>query len=355
MKNLCFIFLIFISLTANSAQGLEQASCNKENALTCLAAADKLFDDQAFDEAIKLYKNLCALDDAFACLREGYIHDVVNNEFGKASPLYRKGCDLGDGTACSNLGKMYEAGESLKVNYQTANDLHKKGCELESAFACRQLSINYYRGVGLPESAEKSFEYDKLACDYGDADSCDDAADYYDDREQFEQSTNYYQKACRLYSGYGCRVLGWNIENGKGVDADLSSANRLYKTACDLGDPYGCRNFAVALAEPEGTDPELKQDAKTAFKLAKAVCFDDDVAEACVNAGYWLEQGHGVDKNIDQAIEYYIRGCDELEHPSEVGCYNLGVHYSNQGKRRKSKTYYRKACDLGDQDACDSL
>src|SRR5689334_22449971 len=59
-------------------------------------------------------------------------------------------------------------------------------------------------------------------------------------REQYEQATAYYERACDQGKADACGYLGFMYDNGFGVDSDLEHALDLSEQACGDGSAFGC-------------------------------------------------------------------------------------------------------------------
>ena len=129
------------------------------------------------------------------------------------------------------------------------------------------------------------------------------------------------------------------------VVSDYNEALRYGKIACD-GDIYiGCKivgNLYYFGRSLEGVDYEK------AFNYYNKSC-NNNVSHSCGMIGYMYMEGQGVKLDYSKAFEYSKKGCD-----GEIAqfCHNLGVLYYRGQDMSKTKEYYKKACDLGNQRSC---
>ncbi len=71
-------------------------------------------------------------------------------------------------------------------------------------------------------------------------------------------------------------MLGWQHENGRGVDADPSQAAHYYRLACDAGEKRGCVAFAMLQARGAG----IPKEEATALASLETACAER-TAQAC--------------------------------------------------------------------------
>lgn len=134
-----------------------------------------------------------------------------------------------------------------------------------------------------------------------DADLCDSNLK----SKSYTEAFRYCEKACNLDNGLGCSGLGFLYDNGNGVRQDYQQAKTYYEKACNLDEGLACNVL--------GANYSLK-------------CFaikNPAFAECCIE---------DKDRQIIQSIP---------DFKNEASCF------------RKSKEYYGKACDLGEQKGCD--
>ncbi|WQY58563.1 sel1 repeat family protein [Helicobacter pylori] len=60
------------------------------------------------------------------------------------------------------------------------------------------------------------------------------------DKQDFSKARKYFERACGLNNGVGCKNLGFLYEYGEGVEKDLTKAAYFYSKACKLGSQEAC-------------------------------------------------------------------------------------------------------------------
>ena len=176
-----------------------------------------------------------------------------------------------------------------------------------------------------------------------------------------------YEQACNGGYSQACTNLGWMYENAHGVNEDLAASVRLYKRGCDgsscsAPNNLGCVNLAKAFRAGRGTE---KNDV-VATRLFRDVCRRTGVpgstedaatiARACSLAGTALVLGQGVVSSPEEGLRLLEKGCSVDD---TFGCYNLGAFYETgtgvAADKKRAITYYQRACDHGDSEACDRI
>jgi len=218
--------------------------------------------------------------------------------------------------------------------------------------------------TALAKQTGETVDLLRLACNLGDAEGCYVLGlKLRDDKEV----AGAYEQACNGGYSQACTNLGWMYENARGVNEDLGASVRLYKRGCD-GSPcsapnnLGCVNLAKAFRAGRGTE---KNDV-VATRLFRDVCrrtpvpgSSEDagtIARACSLAGTALVLGQGILASPDEGLRLLEKGCSVDD---TFGCYNLGAFYETGtgvgADRNRAITYYQRACDHGDTEACDRL
>jgi TPR repeat protein len=223
-------------------------------------------------------------------------------------------CRSGDVNACRRLaGRLHAATDSGELNrYREAiSAACGKGVDL----ACGEMGF-----LLLHDSAtrEHGLELLRRSCDRKDDFSCAELGESYvtgSDSGQRETGKKLLIETCDRVSGWACLASAQLQAQGKG--ACDASCEKLMERGCDGGDPFACYELGQILAEPAAA--AVPGNAVRATKLYQRAC-DLDLASACTNLAWQYLRGTGAPQDEPRG--------HELE---------------------------RKACGLGDSQACDHL
>lgn len=234
------------------------------------------------------------------------------------------------------------------------------------------------------------------ACDQGDAEACAtigerhyDVGKEQDDPDEVTRSLPYFEKACDLGKGLACSRLGYVYATGLGdTEEDYPLSQKYYQMACDLGRNAGCMNFSMKrslghIYPPSGEDPDKltlskceKGNPDSCYEVAAAYLGREPLHEfaakaapyleqscrgghgqACVELAYLHKEGLGVAYDLDLVQLYREKSCAA---GNVAGCNCLGWDH-RKGKEgapkdeHQSQMYFKKACDLGWDSACDRV
>jgi len=356
------LLLEYCSTPLNAAEPAMAADqCKISTVEQCWSVADELQDQEKYSAALPYYQVLCDLKIAKGCRRLGWANHVgedmqVNTHV--AAKFYQLACDLKDSRACNNLGILHENGMIKTANMKRANKLYQMSCDMDDTLGCYNIGFNYLYGQGTTRvNVNKGLAAFKKGCELGEARQCDQVAEYYYDNDSYKRAHTFYEKGCALDSGFACNSVGWNHDNGEGVELNPAVANQFYQKACDLFYANGCNGLGRELMHwDDELDPKMKKDESRGLELLELACKLGE-SLGCTGAGYAYKNGHGSKIDFEVANRYFIIGCDELEDPNSSSCFNMGLHYE-QGKgvkknKKLAQQYFAKACELGDEDSCD--
>lgn len=183
-------------------------------------------------------------------------------------------------------------------NYKNAFGSCEKACQEKDGEGCTNLGLMYHAGLGVRQNTQKA--------------------------------KNYYEKACNLKNGSGCSNLGYMYYMGQISSRDFKKAKIYYEKACnELNNHLGCLNLGNLYYMGHG----VKQSYKQAKKFIKKGC-DLKLPEACAA----LKQ---IDNEVDCISENDVRAC-----------YQSGEYFYNKLEFGNAKKFFRKACELGDENGC---
>jgi TPR repeat protein len=209
----------------------------------------------------------------------------------------------------------------------------------------------------MPKDAEKAAEFFKKACDAKDARGCGNLGTMYlAGKDGFPKDVKHandlFAIACDGDYATACGMLSDSYCDGVGVAASQEKCVQVAEKACTMGDGAECRNLGVwTYRSLYGLK---RNDAKTKAYLEMAC--NDVAVQGC---GVYAEMHfNGVGMPVDRKAGFELaqRGCVSDEYES---CYYLAKAYKYGWGTPVSTADYatalRKACDLGNDLACQDL
>ena len=400
----------FTALLANGVNGQADAAAGS-NAAAYVSAppADKdvifirgeianAYSNEEYKKAKELA--LSIPNDSYAQFCLGRIYDEglgVPQDYEQAAIWYRKAAEQGDAPAQWILGFMYQYGNGVSQNYGQAVKWYYKAAEQGNVYGQYYLGTMYEHGNGVTKNIHEARKWYEKAAAQGDEDAKEalkildnnktpeiDVAtirsemeqaynkkDYRRTRElalsiqddaaaQFKlgwmyanglgmskdylQAVNWYSKAAEQEFAEAQFWLGVMYENGYGVTKDFSKALRLYVKAAAHGD----ENATIALEDRHSKIEQAYDDGdyKTARDLALSIS-DDAYAQFFLGEMYL--KGKGVDRNLDEAVNWYRKAAEQGDAPaqSELGIlYYYGV--GMQQDYEQAAYWNHKAAEQGD-------
>jgi TPR repeat protein len=275
-----------------------------------------------------LYAKACTAGVQLACAGMGlmslYGVGGVPRDVAKYLELTERACNAGEARGCSNLGFAYQDGKGVAIDKLKATALYERACAGGFPAGCSNYGIalrDGFRGTPDPRQALAKFE---LACNANLPSGCSNVGFAYragvGAPPDASLAVARFQRACDAdkspEAGAGCRELGNQYMDGKGVERNVERGMALYQQGCKLGDASAC--FGLMNLHRQGT--HVPKSDLQANRVLDEAC-RAGVAEACAWLGDAYGGGVGVAKSAPQAIELYRKACD-LQ--SGWGCEQLG-------------------------------
>lgn len=245
---------------------------------------------------------------------------VTAEEFERYERLVEQECRSGEGDSCYMVwlsGKLLLRGEGRPRDPIRALALLELACGQGLTYACSSLGEMYRKGDGVERDVARALEW--------------------------------YEKACRhpIPHAHACGVIASVHFYGDGTRRDRDRAASYAEEACAETDGAGCTILGLCLALGEGRP----RDRRRAIELFEGACEFQDWAPACYSLGVTFESNSALD--LPRAAELYERacigghggGCRLLGRMCEVGRWK---HPSQE----RAVSWYRKACELGDEEGC---
>ena len=160
-------------------------------------------------------------------------------------------CDQQKADACSDLGYLFEHGESgIDANAEQAYALYRHACDLGSGLGCVNAAMALKTGKGASKDVAKAVQISQQAC---------------------AQS---YAQACRL--------LGNDYFEGSGVSVNKAEAYEAFEKGCSFGDGWSCGNAALMLSSGDG----VEADQRAAIEMAEKGCAQKSDEACTILAGF---------------------------------------------------------------------
>lgn len=344
------------------------------------------------------YLASCEAGNEVACDASAWRHwegTGTRKDGPRAAQLWQRSCDLGHAGACTQMAKRYYNGEGVPEDVGQAYELMALGCQREHPEGCHLLGTLYElgkdgTGVAKPLDAVAAYA---LGCDVGSADACDAAGDLLlTTAEGLERdpnlARNYYGRGCDQGKASSCTDLGHLHDRGEGGDRDPLAAADAYRRACDAGGDFVCFWIDSELQEADGVTAEHKsqalatlqdacsrteqrneyacyalgalyatggtiagKDEREAFGTTKSSC-DRGFAETCVQLALFYINGTGVVPDPAEAKRLLTAQCNR---DNAGACTWLGHQLWQEGDHEGSLPLFRRACDAGSGEACNSI
>lgn len=233
----------------------DATACLHGDGAACTAQA------KAHGVAPELLQVACDLGDSEGC----YLLAFRATDHKRAFVAYEQACDGGNALACTNLGYMYEQGQGVAADPDSAARLYSRGCAGSictgtNNLGCVNLGRAYRDGRGVVQDQYKAIGLFRGVCERKEP-PVDDQ-----DKEHIARSCSlagtailfgkavvrdvpagvaFLEKGCAARDTFGCYNLGTIYESGDYVTKDKSRAATYYQLACDADDREACDRLAI--------------------------------------------------------------------------------------------------------------
>lgn len=316
---------------------------NKSDAVS-VEVAKELIDQERYDEALPIVKQLAEEGNAVAQRYLGYMYDAgygVKQNFVISADWYRKAAEHGDASAQLNLGAMYVDGEGVEQNYSLAFEWYKKAAEQGLKAAQKCLGAMYEDGLGVEQDYELAVEWYRKAAEQGYADAQKLLGDmYYNGRgveTNMEVAAEWYRKAAEKGNTKAQCKLGNLYDDGDGVTQDHAIAAEWYRKAAENGSAHG--QFCLGLSYYIGEG--VAQDYEQAFEWLQKAAKQGHLA-AIVKLGVMYEEGLFVECDEEQAEKWYRKAAESEYDDAQ---FRLGLLYHSNGDYSEALSWYELAAD----------
>lgn len=282
-----------------------------------------------------------------------------NSNGSERIEYFKKAANLGSTVAMVNLGRAFEKGRDIELNFDKAAQLYLQAYNIDKdSYAAEHLAWLYSLGLGVPQDLNKTFEL------YGQTQHIDrnkvNLAICYD----FGIGTNQNRMmSLELYANALCNYTDnedWlnfaskriiSITQNEGIDIPL------IKSGGNIGNLY--YNLYCYINRCIINNDEIKQSEKNKYKtiagqyLELALTNGVTGGDALNNLGNILKER----KEYDKAIVLYLQSANDYK--KSTAYWNLGDCYENglgvTQDLHEAKRWYEKAKAAGNWGAEDAL
>lgn len=284
-------------------------------------------------------------------------------DYQKAYELYMQGVKANYSISICNVARMYESGIYLKKDAQKAFEYYKLASQLGYNDAISELARCYLYGIGVEKNYEKALYWFNLSAKEENIEGINGLAycNYYGYGCEIDyvKSKELFEKAANRGSSFAIYRLGVMYSDGKGVNKDLEKASCYFELAAKMGLDVAQNAIGNCYFEGKGVPINLKLafdwyelgakqgyldcmdnvaycsyygygcvvDYKKAKEIFELNSKKND-AYATYQLGVMYEEGNGVDKNTDKAVEFYNKS------------YKLGYNKAKQKVEKLSKRVF---------------
>lgn len=244
--------------------------------------------------------------------------------------------------AIIDVAYAYFHGENVEQDDEKAFQLFNEAYSLDptQADVCCSIGTCLFFGFGTSIDKEKAVDYWERARDLNDHTAYMWLGMLYRDGDVYPQDTSkaisYLEKAIELGNVRASVELGDIYYTGELVTGDTTKAVELYRHAAEEGNLAGQSKLALALENGIGTEKNIDEALQWFIKAG------DNGSDACyVEAGnICQEQG-----NSDDAIMYYKKA---MEMGNRNGAFLLGAYYGKRNQLHEAYECFKRGYELKD-------
>ena len=253
-------------------------------------------------------------------LARAYAH---TGRFAEARREAAAAASAGSSSAMVLLGVMSQRGLGAEANAAEAAAWYRKAGEAgnQRGAALAGMPLVHFAPATPEHQAEK-----------GDPRAQFNLAARLEQEKKYDEAIKWYARAAAQDFRPAELNLAQMYEKGWGVKQDNAEARRRYRRLSDLGDNEA-RWRAARLAAADG-------DTAEALKLYERLMRDDEY-RALLDVGQMNEEGRGVPKNLQRALELYERAADR----SPWARAKLGILYLESKNYPKARMWLQRAAN----------
>lgn len=183
-------------------------------------------------------------------------------KYDKAINFYKKSGKSGNYLAYNNLGKMWEEGKGVCVDYKKAMKYYLKSINGNTVEGYNNIGNMYLHGKGIDKNVDKAKEYFEKALSINPkyAISLTNLGFLYEKIRDYDNAIKYYTKGASL----GEKTAMWNLgnlyENGLGVAPNIKLALIWYQGCADCGDSQAEKKVKILKQKIKSIKSNLKKE-----------------------------------------------------------------------------------------------
>jgi TPR repeat protein len=268
------------------------------------------------------------------CLAIAYwIGPLGRNNYDESAKWLRKAADQNHPAAQATLGHFYKTGHGVKQDFGDAARWWKKAADNGNTDAMVGLATLYESGQGVKQDQREAVAWYRKAAERGDANAqnslqrlenpsapahAQPGQDLFEEGKKLYLAKDYkaafakFQKAADKGNALGQLQIGYQYENGEGVQENAAQAVKWYAKAASQGQPIAQKNLGQMYENGEGVAENWVEAAKWYRKSA-----EQNYSQGQAALGRAYQFGIGVPQNRSEAIAWYKRAAALGDSKSE--------------------------------------
>lgn len=299
------------------------------------------------DKAVDYYRKASEKGDIRSTRRCGMLLITEDDHYGKAEGfrMLKEAAEKGDIESMGQVGYCYLSGTGVCEDIYEAFKWFHTGADNGDAYSKYRLSEMYFKGITVDKSVKLARRFLKEAFEAGFSHAAFNLAQSYEfdkESQSLPDAIYWYEQGAEAGDPDSIRELAKHYESGSSIKGSDEKAYGLYQRAYDIThSPESAAELGRCLQEGIGVEPDIDQAIKKYEEAAKSNGFAmrrlceiyrerDDFSDRSV---FWLRRS--ADKGIMQSIK-------ELAVMYEEGD---GVHRSY----KLAMEWYHEASEKGDK------
>lgn len=295
-------------------------------------------------EAFRCFKKATkdGLNNAYYCLSVCYIKGYGTEIDEKAAiKALIRAANLKHPKSCYLLAKYYEMGIYIEKDERKALRFYKKSADLGYLQAQERLGDIYRTGqLGQEKNPKKSFNWYLKAAEQGSSSGQFYIGYYYSTgngiKEDPRLAFEWYSQSAQQNNSAAINNLAYCYEIGKGVEIDLEKAIYLYEKAARLGSIRAPKNAANCYRYAKGVKPDAEKYFYWILEAAK----NKDI-ESSGEIAFYFFIGFGTNKSHEDALIWYARYYSKFDSNYKIdSCNDAFNYFKNKGEEGDAQALY---------------